>query len=122
MAAAFVGQILLTVQGLPVLHCKSARPRTRTGKKLVKGMSPTGTAIGHTGGTMEYELDLELYIPRTGDIPWERIEGAVLMYVPRDGGTPTTYMGGFVTEVGETFNEDDSATRSVSMAFTAKLP
>lgn len=122
MAAAFAGQILLTVQGLPILHCKSVRRRTRTGKKLVKGMSPTGTAIGHTGGTKEHELDLEVYIPKVGDIPWEDLEQAVLAYVPRDGGTPTTYIGGFTTEVGDTYNEDDSAMRSISMAFTAKLP
>lgn len=121
MAALFVGQILLTVLGLPIIHCKSARPRQRTGKQQIKGMSPTGLPIGHTGGTSTIELDLEVYIPRTGDIPWALLEDAVVMIVPRDGGVPETYIGGFVTEVGEQYSEDDAATRSISMAFSAKV-
>lgn len=121
MAATHVGQILLTVQGLPVVHCKSARPRVRTGKTQIKGMSPTGLPIGHTGGTATFELDLEVYIPRIGDIPWEHLEQAVVLIVPRDGGVPSTYFGGFVTEVGEQYSEDDAATRSISMAFAGRL-
>lgn len=120
--AAFRSQIILAVNGLPQIHLKSFNRRTRTGRQLVKGMSPDGNPIGHTGGTNEHDLTLEVYIPTAGDIPWESITGAVLTHVPREGGAVETYLGGFVTEVGDRYDEDGKALRTINMMFTRKLP
>ncbi len=121
MAALFTKRVVLTVLGLPIIHCKSARPRTRTGKQLVKGMSPDGAPIGNTDGSSEHTVDLTVYIPKVGDIPWETLEEATLTIVSATGGTPTLYTGGFVTELGESYSEDDVATRDITMMFTRKI-
>lgn len=121
MAALYTKRIVLTVQGLPIIHCRSARPRTRTGKQLVKGMSPDGAPIGNTDGSAEHTIDLTVYIPKVGDIPWAQLEEAVLTITPASGGVPSVYSGGFVTEVGESYSEDDVATRDITMMFTRKL-
>lgn len=121
MAALFEKRIVLTVNGLPVIHCKSARPRTRTGKELVLGMSPDGAPIGNTDGSAQHTVDLTVYIPKVGDIPWELLEEAVLTIVSATGGVPTVYSGGFVTEVGASYSEDAVATKDITMMFTRKV-
>lgn len=116
MAATHVGQIILVANGLPILHVKRIRTRTRTGKEQVKGMSPTGKPIGHTGGTKTYTISATVYIPRTGDIAWENLDGAVIGITDREGGAHNAlFTGCTTTEVGESYEEEGAAVRDVEM-------
>jgi hypothetical protein len=96
---------------------KSVRTRTNTGRKVLKGMSPTGRPVGTVDGTPEYTLDCEFYIPKIGElVDWENLTGAVLTISPRDLlGKTEIYLGVFTTEVGAQYNENDEAVRSVTL-------
>lgn len=117
-----VGRVILSINGLPYAQAKSVRPSVSTGRKAIKGMSPTGDPIGTIDGTPEYTLDCEFYIPKLPEaVTWEKIENAVLTIAPRGGLGPTTmYTGVFTMEVGESFGEDDAATRTVKMGALAR--
>lgn len=123
MAASFVGQILLIINGLPVIHVKSLDADTDTGRELVMGMNPLGGALGHSNGSAEYSLNVEVYVPRlVPDIPWENIDGAVIMIAPKDGGVPVKlYTGVFTTRVGFSSNEKGAATQRIDMKARNKI-
>lgn len=112
-----VGRIVLTVNGIPLAQAKSVKERTRTGKKTLTGMSPTGKSIGTSDGTPVHTLDCEFYIPKTGElVRWHSLEGAVLTITPRDGiGPAVLFTGVYVEEVGGNFGEEGEATRSVTL-------
>ena len=75
---------------------------------------PPGVASGFVAGTKEYSVSIEVYIPKTGDLPWEDITDAVIASVPRDGGLPAHLFTGFFTEkVGETYQEKGAAIRKI---------
>lgn len=118
-----VGRIILTINGLPRATAKSVNPRTRTNRKAIIGMSPTGLPIGTVEGTPEFSIEAEFYIPKIGlDVDWDNLSGAVLTVSPRDGIGPTTlYTGVFCEEVGETYSENDAAVRRVTLGALAKV-
>lgn len=112
--AKLTGQVVLVVNGLPIIHLKSVDGDTVTNRELVVGMSPTGQAVGFVDGTKEHSLSLECYVPKTGDVPWEDITGATIGIAPRDGGTPMTlYTGVFVEKVGVSYQEKGAAMRKI---------
>ena len=119
--ATFAGQIILSVNGLPVIHLKSLDWTVQTNRETVVGMSPTGRAAGVVGGTHEYTLSADVYIPRTGDIPWESIEGAVITGMPRDGGAGFMFTGVATTKVGASFQEKGAAVRKIEFVALTKL-
>lgn len=122
MAGTHVGQIILAVNGLPNVNIKSFDYRVLTNKEEVMGMSPTGESIGHTGGTKTYELNVEAYVPRTGDIAWADIDGGVLFAVPRDGGAiAPLFVGVFCKEVGVSFNEKGAAIRKITLGAASQV-
>ena len=121
MASRFVGQIVLTHNGLPQVHVKSVDWSAKTNREPVKGMNPTGTALGYINGTYEYELNVEVYIPSAGDLPWETLTDGVLTITPRDGGFSTLFEGCFVMEVSATYQENGAATRKIKMGAINKV-
>jgi len=122
MSGSHVSQIILVVNGLPIIHLKSYDYKVRTNKELVVGMSPTGEPAGTSDGTKEYDLDLEVYIPKTGDLQWENISGAVIGSMPRGGGVHAPlFTGVFVKDVGTSFKEKGSAVRRISCGALKKI-
>lgn len=122
MASLFTGQVVLVVDGLPIIHCKSVDYRVRTNRELVVGMTPDGNPAGNADGTREFEIELEVYVPKAGDIDWESINGAMIGSAPRDGGKPSVMFTGFyTTEVSQTYQEKGAAIRKISGAATRKL-
>lgn len=121
--AKYTGQIILTVNGLPVLHVKSLDYRISTNRELVVGMSPTGMPLGHTGGSKEYSLTLEVYLPASGElVDWENLTEGVILATPRDGGAMAPiWTGCFTTEVGAQFSEKGAAVRRIEMMATGRV-
>lgn len=115
--ADYVGRIVLVVNGVPVAEAKSVNPREQTGRKVVKGMSPTGLPIGTVDGTPEFTLDCEFYIPKLGElVDWRNLTGAVLIIKPRSGGARIqTWTGCFCIDTALRYSEDGEATRSVTL-------
>ncbi len=122
MSGSHVSQIILIVNGLPIVHLRSYDYRVRTNRELVVGQTPSGTPAGFSDGTAEYSLDLEVYIPKTGDLDWDSISGAVIASMPRGGGAHAPlFQGVFVTEVGASFKEKGSAIRRISAMALKKV-
>ncbi len=117
-----VSQIVLTVTGLPVIHVRKYDYTVNTGRELAQGMSPTGTPIGHSNGTKTYELEVECYVPITGDINWEDLENAILAAKDRDGvAFLPVFSGCFTKRVGTSFTEQGHAIRRITMGATRKF-
>lgn len=121
--ASYVGRTVISVNAVVIAECKSANERTTTGRKVLRGFSPLGGPIGTTDGTPEYSIDLEVYIPKVGDlVDWVGLEGATLTISPRDGIGKTIIFGGcFTTEVGASYNETDEATRKVTFGALTRV-
>lgn len=122
MAGTLVSNIVLAVNGLPIIHLRSLDFKVNTNRELAMGLTPSGEPLGTSDGTKEYELDLEVYIPVTGDISWEDITNAVLAVTPRDGGVLVPiFIGVFVKTVGVSFKEKGAATKRISCGALKKI-
>lgn len=122
MAGTLVSNIVMAVNGLPIVHLRSLDYKVNTGRELAQGMTPSGDPLGFSDGTKTYELDLEVYIPVTGDLQWEDISGAVIAVKPRDGGVLVPiFIGVFVKNVSTTFKEQGSALRRISCGALKKI-
>lgn len=115
MAGTHNAQIILVINGLPYVHLKSLKEKEATNREAVIGMSPTGKPIGWTEGPREYDLDVDAYVPKAGDLPWAEITNAVISVIPRDGGIPYVYTGVFVKEVSTSYQEKGQAVRSLTL-------
>lgn len=122
MAGTLVSNIVLAVDGLPIVHLRSLDYKTNTNRELSMGLTPSGEPLGFSEGTKEYELDLEVYVPVIGDLQWENISGAVIAIKPRDGGVLVpVFIGVFVKSVGTSFKEKGSAVRRISCGALKKV-
>lgn len=115
------GQIILAVNGLPFVFLRSVSYDCETNREVAVGMSPLGVPVGWTDGTKEYSLDVDAYIPKLGDLPWESITGAVIAITPRDGGTPYIFTGVFVKSVGVSYPEKGHAVRKLKMGALMRI-
>lgn len=114
MASQFKGQAVLFLNGQLITHVRRIEDEVSTGRQQIKGMSPDGNPIGWVDGTKSVTLNLDLFIPRSGEIDWANITDAVIYSVPRDGGTGARLFEGVVVEnVGVTFEEEGAAMRRV---------
>lgn len=117
MSGLFVSSVILAVNGLPIVHCKRITFDEESNRKLVIGMSPTGTPIGHTDAPTKISGRLQVYIPKTGDIPWSRIGGLLppaVITVNQVGVAPNfTIIGVFVKKVSSSFEEESEAMRTI---------
>lgn len=116
MSGKYAGRGLLAVNGLPIIHCASIDYDTNTNRELAVGTSPTGEAIGFVDGVKEYSLNIEVYIPKTGDVDWQGITNGVVTVVAAEGdGLPAkTFTGFFVQTVGNRFSEKGAAKRRIT--------
>lgn len=125
MAGLFVSNVILAVNGLPVIHCKRINVKEDAARKLIIGMSPTGTPIGHSDAPIKISGRLDLYIPKTGDQPWIQIGGllpAGVITVTQVGVAPNyTIVGVFVTSVGDTYEEENNAMRTIEFEGLLKV-
>ena len=116
MSQTYTGQVVLILNGVPYVSVRSFRHQTTTNRELVVGMTPSGTPAGKTDGTKEISLDIEVYIPKTGEPVWDDITDGILATIPRDGGNPVPlFTGCFTKSVDTTYNEKGPATRRISM-------
>jgi len=117
----YAGAIVLEVDGQEY-EVIDLGVQTKTGRKLVKTMNSTGRAKGFSKGIEEIDLNLTVVIPLTGDIDWGAIEGSkVTIYPESPGGTRTSYLDCFSTDVGEKYSVDNEARRDIKMNALRKV-
>lgn len=115
MAEEYVGAVVLEWDGKEI-ECVSLGVKCDTGKRLVKTMNRKKRAKGHAQGIVTYELDVEVAIPRTGDLDWEAMEDAKLVEFPVDDeGQRTVYYGCECTGYSEKYVVDNHAVRTLSI-------
>lgn len=112
--STYAARIFLAVNGFPVVYAKSVDYKVATNRELVVGMSPTGRPVGFTEGTKEYDLSVDCYIPKSGDLAWENITNAVIVAMT-DTNAGKVFTGVFVVSVGSTYQEKGQAVRKVEM-------
>ncbi|WP_215782015.1 phage tail protein [Paludibacterium sp. B53371] len=111
----YAGAIVLEVDGKEV-EVIDLNVNTQTGRKLVKTMNKSGRAKGFSKGIAEYDLDVTVAIPLTGDLDWAAIEGAKLTIYPiSPGGKRESYLDCFTTQVGEKYSVDNEARRDLKI-------
>ena len=116
----YVGSIILEVDGTEV-EVVDFDVQTKTGRKPVKTMNSKGTIKGFSDGIKEYSLSLTVVIPVTGDLDWDSIAGSKLTSTPEAGGSPTSYLGCFTTDVGEKYSVENEARRDIKMTAVSKV-
>lgn len=123
MSQRFASQLLLVVNGLPILHVKKVSPKTTFKRETVQGITPDDEAIGWTDGPRDHALDVQVYVPTTGDIPWGELTDATIALQEKKGFKPSVlYTGCFVTEEGDEFSDEGGAmVKSLSMKALRKV-
>lgn len=123
MARRFSGQLLLVVNGLPILHVKQISEKSMYKRELVQGISIDDAPQGYVDGPEQHTLDIQVYVPVEGDIAWGAITDGVIAAVEKGGGSPRDlYTGVFVTEVGsESSDAGGPMIRSISAQAVRKV-
>lgn len=117
----YLGAIVMEVDGQEV-EVTDLNATVRTGRKLVKTMNRTGRAKGFAKGIAEYDLQVTVVIPLTGDIDWQAIQGAQITVFPQsENGQRVRYQDCFTIEVGEKYTVDNEAVRDITMAALNKV-
>lgn len=112
----FAGAIVLEVDGKEV-EVVNLSATTQTGRKLVKTMNRTGKPRGFAKGVMNFDLNITVVIPLSGDLDWLAIEGAKITIFPAsEGGKRTTYRDCIVIEKSEKYSVDNEARRDLKIA------
>lgn len=115
MGQKFVGTIILTVNGLPILHVEKYSFKTSIKREPVQGMTPTGDPAGYAEGSKSYTWSADVAIPSTGDIDWTLVVDAVFAVVNASIGSHVTVATGVtVTEVGAEYSNNGKAMRNLS--------
>lgn len=121
MAEEFVGAVVLEWDGKEI-ECRSVSTSCDTGKRIVKTMNRKARAKGHAQGVVTYELEVEVAIPSSGDLDWEKMEDAKLTIFPVDDESRrTSYTGCAVTAYSEKYVVDDAAVRTLSIVALDKV-
>ncbi|WP_234086755.1 hypothetical protein [Azonexus sp. R2A61] len=116
MAEEYVGAVVLEWDGKEI-ECLSMSVKCDTGKRPVKTMNRKKRVKGHAQGIVTYELDVEVAIPRTGDLDWENMQDAKLTEFPVDDEEQrTTYYGCECTGYSEKYVVDGHAVRSLTIS------
>lgn len=116
MAEKYAGLIILEVDGREIEITK-CDPKEVTGRKLVKGMNSAGRALGFAQGIKEWTISLSALVPLDGSaVNWAGIEDAKLTIYPLNKGDQrVSYLGCFVTEVGQSYTVDNEATQDIQV-------
>ncbi|QGM80661.1 phage tail protein [Otariodibacter oris] len=122
MAEKYAGSIVLEVDGreIEVTKCD---PREVTGRKLVKTMNSSGRARGFAKGIKEWTIAVSAVMPTdSSEIDWAGIDDAKLTIYPLNNSDKrTSYLGCFVTEVGESYTVDNEAVIDIQLSALNKV-
>lgn len=121
MAEKYAGMIVLEVDGQEIEITK-CDPKEVTGRKLVKGMNSSGRALGYAQGIKEWTIALSAVVPLDSAIDWAAIDDAKLTIYPLNKGDQrVSYLGCFVTEVGQSYTVDNEATQDIQVTALNKV-
>lgn len=118
-----VGPVTLSLDGQVIAQCKSVRTDVNTGRRVQKGMNPTGRPDGFTQGTPKYTLDVDVYIRKIGGaVDWDNLQGAVLAIRPRGiSGKMIIYTGVMCLSYSDAYGEEEEAVRAVKLEALDRL-
>lgn len=115
MAEEYVGAVVLEWNGKEI-ECISINTQAETGKRIVKTMNRKARAKGHAQGVATFSLDVEVAIPRSGDLDWMSMEdGKITVFPVDDEGKRETYYGCAVESMSSRYQVDNHAVRSLKI-------
>lgn len=120
--ATYVGAVVMEVNGREV-EIISIKPKTNTGRKVVKTMNRRGKARGYADGVTEYSLSLTAAIPFDGtEIDWENITNAKITIFPINAESKrTSYLKCLSTECSEQYEVDNEGRIDIEMIALDKV-
>jgi len=111
----FEGAIILELDGREI-DCTSLSVRESTGRRLVRTMNRSGHGAGFVQGVDQFDLTVTVVVPKDGaEVDWARITGSKITREPIAGGQRVSYLDCFTTEVGQSFEVDGEARKTISM-------
>lgn len=118
----YAGAIALEVNGRE-FECISLNVDTKGRRKLVKTMNRSGRSKGFARTIPEYTLTIEVPISlKSDELDWEEVEDAKITQYPLSkGGERVSYLDCFVIDVGEKYQVDNEAVRSITLGATRKV-
>lgn len=120
--ATYVGAAVMEINGYEV-EIISIKPKTSTGRKVVKTMNRRGKARGYADGVTEYSLSLTAAIPFDGtEIDWENITKAKITISPINAEEKrTSYLNCFSTECSSAYEVENEARIDIEMIALDKV-
>jgi hypothetical protein len=120
--ATYVGAVVMEVNGREV-EIISIKPKTTTGRKVVKTMNRRGKARGYADGVTEYSLSLTAAVPFDGtEIDWEHITNAKITIFPINAEEKrTSYLHCFSTECSGQYEVENEARIDIEMIALDKV-
>lgn len=120
--ATYVGAVVMEINGRTV-DIISIKPKTSTGRKVVKTMNPSGKVRGFADGVTEYSLSLTAAIPFDGtEIDWENISKAkITIYPVNKEEKRTSYLNCFSTECSSAYEVENEARIDIEMIALNKV-
>jgi hypothetical protein len=110
----YEGHIFMEVNGQEI-EVISLDEADSVGRKPVQTMKRSRRIAGFTRLIRTFDLKLTVAIPITGEIDWASIEGAKITKVSPDGSKRVSYLGCFVTGVGDKHSVNNEAARDISV-------
>lgn len=120
--ATYVGAVVMEINGRTV-DIISIKPKTSTGRKVVKTMNPSGKVRGFADGVTEYSLSLTAAIPFDGtEIDWENISKAkITIYPVNKEEKRISYLNCFSTECSSAYEVENEARIDIEMIALDKV-
>lgn len=120
--ATYVGAAVMEINGTEV-EIISIKPKTTTGRKVVKTMNRRGKARGYADGVTEYSLSVTAAIPFDGtEIDWENITNAKITIFPINAEEKrTSYLKCLTIECSEAYEVENEARIDIEMAAMDKV-
>lgn len=120
--ATYVGAAVMEINGTEV-EIISIKPKTTTGRKVVKTMNRRGKARGYADGVTEYSLSVTAAIPFDGtEIDWENITNAKITIFPINAEEKrTSYLKCLTIDCSEAYEVENEARIDIEMAALDKV-
>lgn len=120
--ATYVGAVVMEINGTEV-EIISIKPKTTTGRKVVKTMNRRGKARGYADGVTEYSLSVTAAIPFDGtEIDWENITNAKITIFPISAEEKrTSYLKCLTIDCSEAYEVENEARIDIEMAAMDKV-
>ena len=120
--ATYVGAAVMEINGTEV-EIISIKPKTSTGRKVVKTMNRHGKARGYADGVTEYSLSVTAAIPFDGtEIDWGNITNAKITIFPINAEEKrTSYLKCLTIDCSEAYEVENEARIDIEMAAMDKV-